>query len=369
MKRWTRSAIILITLAACLNAAISLRALALPRYTARYEQKCALCHVNPSGGGLRTAYASQKLVPEEIAWTNSKPQLADGLDPRIGKHILVGADFREVNVGSDVLADRLDFFQMQSDLYLGFQLSPRASLYYDRAPTNSYEAFALIYPLPVVYLKAGRFVPAYGWKFDDHTMFVRSELGFSPPLNSDVGFELGAAPGHGDVQIGIVNGNRGSTQDNDPRLAFSGIVDRRFHAGPIAACLGFSGYHHSGLQANLDTWGTYGYLVYSRLTWLGEADLRQQEAAGGRITRALATSNELTALLHQGLDLKVTYDFFDPDRDLASGAKSRWGGGLALMPTPNVVLEALLRRTIFKNGFAYSGVNFYETVYQFHVLF
>ena len=55
---------------------------ALPRYTARYEQKCALCHVNPSGGGLRSSYASRQLVPEEIAWwlttlKKAAPSLSD----------------------------------------------------------------------------------------------------------------------------------------------------------------------------------------------------------------------------------------------------------------------------------------------------
>nr|MEE4266754.1 hypothetical protein [Candidatus Krumholzibacteria bacterium] len=45
---------------------------AVPRYTAQYGQSCTLCHTNPTGGGLRTEYASQYLIPEEIAgqgWT------------------------------------------------------------------------------------------------------------------------------------------------------------------------------------------------------------------------------------------------------------------------------------------------------------
>jgi len=32
---------------------------AVPRYSARYGQSCTLCHQNPTGGGMRTLYASQ----------------------------------------------------------------------------------------------------------------------------------------------------------------------------------------------------------------------------------------------------------------------------------------------------------------------
>ncbi len=42
-------------------------ALALPRYAATYGQSCVLCHENPTGGGLRNLYATQYLIPEEIA--------------------------------------------------------------------------------------------------------------------------------------------------------------------------------------------------------------------------------------------------------------------------------------------------------------
>src|SRR5262245_32728836 len=56
-----RSLALVSTIAALLCAAID--ANAIPRYTARVRQNCTLCHANPTGGGMRSLYASQFLVP------------------------------------------------------------------------------------------------------------------------------------------------------------------------------------------------------------------------------------------------------------------------------------------------------------------
>ncbi len=368
--RWTRRFGLAGAVAfATIDALLALQAGAVPRYSARYEQKCALCHVNPSGGGLRSAYASQDLVPRELAWSKARPELLAGIDPLIAKNILIGTDFRELYVGSDDPAGRLGFFQMQGDLYFDFQLDPKVSLYYDRGAANSIELFGLVYPLPVAYVKAGRFVPSYGWKFDDHTMFVRSELGFFPPGNSDVGVEVGASPQRFDVQLGVVNGNRGAILDNDRRVATVANGIYRLHVGPLGAAAGVSGYHHPGTLEDFDSGGVYGYLIWRNLTWLGEADLFRTRPAAATATEGVVTSHELTCLLRQGLELKATYDFYDPDRDHATGAKSRWGGGVAVMPHSYLALEGMLRRTRFENGISYFGRDAYETVLQLHLLY
>lgn len=347
---------------------LAYQAYAVPRYTARYEQKCALCHINPSGGGLRNAYASQQLVPQEIAWKSGKPELLERIDPRITKNILVGSDFREFYLGSDVPAPR-NFFQMQGDVYLDFQLDPKLSLYYDKGMTNTYELFGLAYVSPAVYVKAGRFTPAYGWKFDDHTMYVRSELGFMPPSHTDVGVEAGLSSGHLDVQISAVNGSRGATLDDDHRVATAANAVYRLRLGPIGAGLGVSGYDHPGEQLVFSSGGAYGYLSLGRLVWLGESDLFRQHARGDEVREGFVTSHEFTFGLRQGFDLKATYDFLDPDRRLETGTRSRWGAGLFVMPNSFVAVEGLLRRTTFDNGIAVSGPNAYETVIQLHVLF
>ena len=345
------------------------RAHALPRYSARYEQKCALCHVNPSGGGMRSAYAAQDLVPKEIAWSKAKPEAIAEIETHLAKQILIGADLREMYLGADIEPAHQNFFQMQSTLYLALQPDPRVTLYFNRGQTNSYESWALGYLLPTVYVKAGRFVPSYGWKFDDHTMFVRNELGFMPPANTDVGLEAGYSIGSIDVQAAVVNGNPGGTMDSNTKVA--GVVNAvgRHRFGPIGAALGASGYHRPTPERDYDTAGLYGYLTWQRLTWIGEADLVRRQEAGGPVVQGLVSSHEVTYLLHRGLELKATYDFFDPDRDHETGAKSRWGGGAYFMPFAYLTLEGIVRRFDYADGLAYTGQDYTETLLQLHALY
>ncbi len=369
MGRTVRLGMGIVVALAGVNALVAFQASALPRYSARYEQKCGLCHLNPTGGGLRTAYASQKLVPEEFAWSKAKPGVIAGIEPRISKNILIGTDFRELYLGSNAPNPQRNFFQMQGDIYFNFQLDPKVALYYDRGTTDTRELFGLDYLTPIFYVKAGRFVPSYGWKFDDHTMFVRSELGFMPPANSDVGVELGAYPGRFDVQLGVVNGARGSTLDNDTRVATALNAGYRFHLGPFGVAAGVSGYDDPSALLKFDSGGGHGYLTLKNLTWVGQADVFRRAPAGEAVTRGFVTSHELTCLLRQGLELMGTYDFYDPDKDHATGAKTRWGGGISVMPQSYLVLEFLERRTTFENGIAYSGDDAYESVVQLHLLY
>lgn len=369
MGRTGRLGMAIVVALAGANGLLAFQAGAVPRYSARYEQKCGLCHVNSTGGGLRTAYASQKLVPEEIAWSKAKPELVAGIEPHIAKNILIGTDFRELYLGSDAPTPLRNFFQMQGDIYFDFQLDPRVSLYYARGATDTRELFGLDYLTPIFYVKAGRFVPSYGWRFDDHTMFVRSELGFSPPGNSDVGVEVGAYPGRLELQLGVVNGARGSILDNDNRLATALNAGYRFHLGPFAVFAGISGYDDPNQLLTFDAGGAHGYLTWKSLTWLGQADLFRRAPSGGTVTRGFVTSHELTCLVRQGLELKGTYDFYDPDKDHQTGAKTRWGGGIFVMPQSYLTLEFLERRTTYDNGISYSGHDSYESVFQLHLLY
>jgi hypothetical protein len=351
----------------------ALNARAVPRYSARYEQNCMLCHVNPSGGGMRSAYAVQELVPKEFAMSPATPEVLKEIDPKIGKHLSIGTDFRELllleSEGS-VLAPPQGFFPMQADLYVMFQLDPKFLLYYDRGMSNTYEAFGLAHVLPWDgYVKAGRFVPPYGWKFDDHTMFVRDNEGFAPPSNSDGGVEVGFSPNPAEIQVALVNGARGSTLDNDRRLALSGNASARFNVGPVAGSLGLAGYTQPGIQVDLSSGGVFGYLSGWNVTWVAQNDWVRRHAVAQEPLTAIVSSQEFTVLLRRGVEFKSTYDFYDPDRHVKSGSKDRWGLGLDVMPRSFLVVEALYRHTRVQGGPALSGNGYDEGLFQLHLLY
>jgi hypothetical protein len=351
----------------------ALSARALPRYSARYEQNCMLCHVNPSGGGMRSAYAVQELIPKEFALSPATPEVLKEIDPRIGKHLSIGTDFRQLFLlesANSLLAPPQGFFPMQGDLYVLFQLDPKFLLYYDRGFSNTYEAFGLAHVLPWDgYVKAGRFVPPYGWKFDDHTMYVRDGEGFAPPANSDGGLEVGLSPDPFEIHVALVNGSRGSTLDNDRRLATSGNASARFHVGPVAALLGLAGYTQPGIEVDLSTGGVFGYLSGWNVTWVAQSDWVRRHPPGADPTTGIVISQELTLLLRRGVELKSTYDFQDPDRHVRSGSKDRWGAGFDVMPRSFLVLEAMYRHTRVHSGPAQPGTGYDEGLFQLHLLY
>jgi hypothetical protein len=318
---------------------------------------------------MRTLYASQQLVPQELAWSPSTPESLGGFDPHIAPNVTIGTDFREIYFSNNRPSGPRGFFEMQGDLYLAFQLDRRTTLYYDRGIESSYELFACHYITPGLYLKAGRFVPSEGWKFDDHTMFVRADLGFSPPAVSDVGLEMGTAAGGLDAQVALLNGNRGGTLDNDRELAGAVNAVYRLRAGPANLALGATAYHQPGTSLTVDVAGAYAYANWRGFTWVGQADFEWTKPAVGASARALATSHELSFLLRQGVELLATCDHFDPETDRDSGMKWRFGGGLHTMPTSYLVLEALYRANRVESGPALSEGAFDEGVLQLHVLY
>lgn len=351
----------------------ALTARALPRYSARYEQNCALCHVNPTGGGMRSAYAVQQLIPKEFAISPATPEVLKDIDPRIGKHLSIGTDFRQLFLlesENSLLAPPQGFFPMQADFYVLFQLDPKFLLYYNRGVSGTYEAYGLANILPWDgYVKAGRFVPPYGWRFDDHTMFVRDDEGFAPPANTDGGVEVGFAPEPFGISVALVNGNRGATLDNDRRLASSGTASGRFHVGPVAGLLGVSGFVQPGISVDKSAGGVFGYLSGWNVTWVAQSDWLRSHPVNGAPITGIVSSQELTVLLRRGIELKSTYDFFDPDRHLRSGSKDRWGVGFDVMPRSFIVLEAMYRKTRVQNGPALPDNGYDEGLFQLHLLY
>lgn len=322
---------------------------AVPRYAARYGQRCTLCHIDPTGGGQRSAYAAQALVPRELStFLLSEEQIA-ALDPGLGRSLSIGADLRTIYHRSDrepQAQSYENFLQMQSSVHLALQLSPRFVARVTQGQSGTREAYGLAYLLPWHgWLKAGRFVPNYGWRLADHTQVVREALGRSAPLDTDTGVELGVAPGSWQWTLSGTNGAAGSALDDDDELAWTSQVAWR---GRIAGAGLAAGASLHGIDTpsgrRLDR-GPFASVSAGRWTWLGECDWSgvDPDGAGGERTRWVA-SQELTMNAARGIDLRATWDFVDPDLDRKSGAWWRAGGGVEFLPYPFLALHAMVRR-------------------------
>lgn len=320
---------------------------ALPRYAARYGQKCLLCHDDPAGGGKRSAYASQYLVPTEMVLRPPAAE-APAADPQLNERISIGADLRTLYryhpEAARKAADNL--FQMQGDLYLHVQVDARVSLHLEQGLAGAGEAYGLAFLLPAGgYLKAGRFAPAFGWRLADHSQFVRELTGLAPPADLDVGVEIGLFPGGASsVSLGLFNGSGGQLLDGDNRPAWALRGEWRPELGPLRLGLGGSGYRdeEAGAGRERRLGGPFAYAALGPLSWLGECDWERRDAAAGPSPTALIASQELCWALRPGLDLRATLDFHDPDVHARSGSRRRAGLGVELLLTPYLGLAAML---------------------------
>lgn len=369
--RWGR-----VRAAAMLAAALGLLSLggapaarATPRHAARYGQNCHLCHHNPTGGGLRTLYASQYIAPVELAARAVPPAEAPRLDPQLGPDVVVGADLRTLHLAAPERSGEHGFFQMQADVYLAFQLDDRTSAYVDRGQSGT-EAFGLAHVLPLQgYVKLGRFVPPIGWQFEDHTAFVRQELGQAPPRHTDTGLEVGLYPGRLALHAALLNGAPGVARDDDRAFAAAGRALYRTRWGSAQLALG-GGYwrqrEETGARA---VGGPLGAVAWGPLVWMGEIDWLRRPHPGGGATTALVVWHEAAWRLARGLDLRATYGFHDPDLARRTGAQARYGLGADLLLTGNVGLHGMLNLWRREDGPDLGGRDDLQSVLMAHLFY
>ncbi len=335
---------------------------AIPRFAARYGQSCILCHQDPTGGAMRSLYASQFLVPRELAMRRLSTEQMANISPQIGKNLIVGADVqtlflskRDVQTGFGVNG----FFQMQASLYLDFQLSDRWSVLMSRRQSSgadglSYggvQSFGLGFVLPWNgYVKVGRFLPAFGLGLEDHTAFVRQYLGLAPPNDSDSGLELGVYPGHFAVNVAVLNGALGSSFDYDNSRALLGRAGGRFRLGKLLLSAGGSVWRNKEAAGRRWIYGPFGSASLGPLTWLGEFDWSRLDSTAAGAVTALILTQELSCQVVQGLDLRGTYSFEDPNVKFDGATQSRWGAGFDARIYPFLRLEALVNFWRFRAG-------------------
>lgn len=334
---------------------------ALPRFAVRTNAKCQSCHVNPTGAGMRNFYGSTsygrgalpiKSWQEEFALDEFSTQLTDFLS--------YGLDFRFLyfyQKKDNPEATRSSFFPMQMDVYFNMRVSKKINVYINPAigPYPRYEVFGNLAILPLEgYIKAGRFTPSYGLRIDDHNVYVREKTPLRNNGGQAAGVELGFSPGPLTLLVSAMN--TGADRFTSPK-AIIAKAEARFKLDPLSVLLGGSSFNRPVDKINLV--GGYGLIAWDgNATLMGAVEYirgtsvelslngeRGGSNAAQNDLKQLAVTAEADYAVIQGVDLKLIYDFFDPDTKLKTGTATRYSAGFEFFPVSGVELRPLYRYT------------------------
>ena len=320
---------------------------ALPRFSSRTGWKCQSCHVNPSGGGMRNpggvTYGREELpVP-----TWSEEFGLDEFTTELTNFVSVGADVRTLFFYQQGQTENQNaIFQMQGDLYINLKLAKKVNVYFDKGLYSGFEIFGQLNVLPANgYVKAGKFVPNYGLKVDDHRSYIREYAGLSPEVGNPyyTGAEVAVSPGPASITGGVYNSSEGRGESIDSRKAFLGRVEGLFDvADDVYVGLGANVLYKNVMGGKTNFLGGFGTLSIGDFTVLGEADLLKSDVSGTK-TDAFVLYVEGDYVVTPGFDLKAMYDFYDSDLDLATGTLSRYSFGFEFFPISGVEVRPLYR--------------------------
>lgn len=283
--------------------------------------KCGNCHVNPSGGGERTAfgtlYARNMLSARTV-------DLVEGRKPWTGdlstRWLGVGADFRGGYESVDVPGTETqnEWAVSRTTVYADFRLVPNLlSVYVDQkiAPDDSEnrEAYLKVTPLNgKLVVKAGQMFLPFGLRLQDDETFVRQATGVNF-LTPDDGVELGLELAKWSAQFAVIQGEDGA----DDQLSGSAVyVLPKWRLG-------------ASVNTSEDAFGdrtmesVFGGLKTGPIAWLAELSMIHDTAPAGD-NDSYATLLEGNWRLRKGHNLKVGYEFLEPDQDRDEDQQERY---------------------------------------------
>jgi hypothetical protein len=307
-----------------------------PMFLAKQYTLCTACHYSPTGGGLLTPYG-RLLSHRELSTTGGTaeaPAAGAQDDPHGEEAFLYGAlgnALGPVHLGIEMRPSRLriGFPGGEQDMNLLMNLDLVGAMRINgwtvygtvgREPPNSAvrdgralpEAAFISYEHWISYqaenglqIRAGRFMPAYGIRFADHTAYSRAPLGFD--RNDQVyGVEVSDTIGRSLVQVMASPGKAEAILHDSRHRGFSSAARWQFDVATRTVIAG--SFHYSG-STDVDptsaaVGGALGFAPASRVTIWTEVDSNlQTKAAGGR---SWVVVNETSVEVYRGIWLKFS---------------------------------------------------------------
>jgi hypothetical protein len=300
-------------------------------------KKCNVCHVNPTGGGLRTDYGityAKVLLPAETidalnSWTGG-----------VGDHGRIGGDLRAAWIRNTApntptaQSFQLEQFRLYGDLTL---IPDRLGIYIDEqvAPNGAQNEEAYVrYGTTTngFYVKGGQFYLPFGWRLQDQTAFVREVTGINmttPDKGIEIGYEKKAWSAQFDVTNGAGNTGTGSNYQITTQVVYTKAIWR----------VGIAGSSTKSNLGDRRVGGLFAGLKTGPIAWLAEGDVVHDDSFPGGRTLAAGLLEGNWRLL-KGHNLKITAEYSDPDRAVRENQQTRYSLVYEYTPLPFLQLRA-----------------------------
>jgi hypothetical protein len=295
-----------------------------PMFLSKQYARCSTCHYSATGGGLLTPYG-RSLSHQELSMTG-KPMASHGepgedtgeqsflwgaLGKRLGP-VQLGIDLRPAFLTFDVGDTTThENFWMNADLIAAVRLGDwtvygQAGRELDGADwqLDSREYWAGRQPERGIGFRVGRFLPAYGVRFADHTYFNRTFLGFDK-YDQVLGVEISQTTDKYLTQVSFSPGYA-ETITSSGRRAFTATGRFQADLTPTTVLVASGLFRDETDFTPKEGAGglALGFSPLPRLTNWTEWDAQFVEGAGGDATHYLV--NETSFEAYRGIWLKLS---------------------------------------------------------------
>ena len=341
--------------------------LGIPRYALQNSSSCILCHVNPSGGGLRNDYGILYGMDDLTAKVPQKFSSYSGI---ILNHIQIGGDVRIQSVSKNKgdLPDGLAIFPMQANIQMKTNVK-QLTILADLATLQSDLGVQFLYNLKDNYIRVGSSKPSFGLRLEDHTVFTRGGniklvkgnnregMPFTPRLKNAPIAEIGRFHGNAHLTVGITKGYF----SNESETIF-GKAEHYGSLGIMNRLIGISYLKQIHSKNGLEMINLFGGLSSGKLSWMGEMTVAENLVLG----QSFATYSELTYQMKRGLNISGRIDFFDESISFTQDAIRRTTIGLNYVPLPFLDIKFQIRSAKLFSDVESKGI---ELLTQLHVWF
>ncbi len=293
-----------------------------PYIAVRTGMKCMVCHTSPSGGGKRTAYGNVYSRTELAAYTLDFGKLWTG---EINRYLAIGGDIRggrtEVDVpgqGSSSETELDEFlayvevrpFPQYLTIYVDAKLRPDDPFVREQYARLSLDEGRWTF-------KVGEFFLPFGLRLQDDDAFIRQITGinYNTP---DSGWEVGFEHREWSAQLAVTRGTAGGPEV-DSGKQYSLLLSHVASKWRVGGSFNFNDAKVGDRQMQ----SVFAGLRTGPVAWLGELVYIIDDGTATGRRNLWASLLEANYNFRKGHNLKVTFEYFDPDSSVSEDEQNR----------------------------------------------